>query len=51
MKDITGKNTEESVIALLFSPEKILQEEAARLISKTNKGLFEAASERIPKDS
>jgi hypothetical protein len=51
MNEITGKNSEESVIALLFSPEQILQEETARLISRTNKGFFRAVSDRIPKES
>ncbi len=37
----------ESVIALLFSPEKILQEEAARLISRSKPELFGEIKGRI----
>lgn len=50
VEDIRTKSFEESVIALLFSPEKILQEEAANLIGRTNRELFVKVSERIPKD-
>jgi AAA family ATP:ADP antiporter len=51
MKDFSRQSTEESVIALLFSPEKILQEEAARLIGRTKKEIFASVSSRIPKNS
>ena len=51
MKDFSRQSTEESVIALLFSPEKILREEAARLIGRTNKEIFVSVSSRIPKGS
>lgn len=51
MKDFSRQSTEESVIALLFSPEKILQEEAARLIGRTKKEIFASVSSRIPKDT
>lgn len=51
MNNINGRSTEESVIALLFSPEKILQEETANLICRTNKEIFSTVSSRLPKDS
>jgi hypothetical protein len=38
----------ESVTALLFSPEEIIQEEAAYLIARSNPELYLSASERIP---
>jgi ATP/ADP translocase len=47
MTSITGKNSKESVAALLFSPEKILQEEAAQLVGRTNKNLFYEVINRI----
>jgi ATP/ADP translocase len=46
--EIEDNNIGESLIALLFSPEGILQEESARLFSKTNKELYKSASSRIP---
>jgi hypothetical protein len=39
------------VVALLFSPEKILQEEAAGLISRSNRGLLSDVIKRIPEAS
>jgi hypothetical protein len=51
MNDLSTISTEESVIALLFSPEKILREEAAKLIGRTKRELFATTSVRIPKDS
>jgi hypothetical protein len=51
MKNFNRQSTEESVVALLFSPEKILQEEAARLIGRTKREIFDSVSSRIPKDS
>ncbi len=38
----------ESVVALLFSPENILQEEAVRLIARINPELYRSVSHRIP---
>jgi hypothetical protein len=38
----------ESVVALLFSPEAVLREESARLISRSDKELYRKAAERIP---
>jgi hypothetical protein len=51
MTSITGENVRESVLALLFSPEKILQEEAANLVRRTNKDLFKKVRNRIPVES
>jgi AAA family ATP:ADP antiporter len=50
IENISRTGIEESVIALLFSPEKILQEEAAKLIGRTNRELYSKASSRIPED-
>lgn len=38
----------ESLIALLFSPEEILREEAAMLISRSDKAVYESVSNRLP---
>jgi AAA family ATP:ADP antiporter len=51
MTSIAGENAKESVVALLFSPEKILHEEAAHLIGRTNKNLFYEVINRIPDGS
>ncbi len=48
MSDIEGDDMTESVVALLFSPEKILQEEAARLVAISSRELYRSASLRIP---
>jgi AAA family ATP:ADP antiporter len=45
---IPKESLEESVVALLFSPEKILREESAFLISRTGTDLFEKVSSRLP---
>jgi len=45
--EIPGKNFEESVVALLFSPEKILCEEAALLIGRSRKDLIDKVSSRL----
>jgi AAA family ATP:ADP antiporter len=47
LKIIPGKSLEESVAALLFSPEKILREESALLISRSGSDLFERVSSRL----
>lgn len=44
---ITSESLKESVIALLFSPENILREEAARLIGRTGKDLYADVSSRL----
>jgi hypothetical protein len=46
--EIEGFDMHESVLALLFSPEEILREEAALLISRSGKDLYKAARGRIP---
>ena len=46
--EIDEEDLAESVVALLFSPEEILQEEAARLIARSGKELYKSTSERIP---
>ena len=51
IKDLNRRTTEESVVALLFSPERILQEEAANLIGRTKRELFTSVSSRMPKNS
>ncbi len=44
---IDNENLAESLRALLFSPEAILREESARLISGLNKELYKSASGRL----
>ena len=46
--EIDEEDLGESVVALLFSPEGLLREEAARLIARSGRELFKTASERIP---
>jgi hypothetical protein len=48
MVSLKGKDAKESVTALLFSPEKILQEEAASLMGRSDKDLFNEVIKRIP---
>lgn len=45
---IEGQTMAESASALLFSPESLLQEEAARLIARSDIRLYESVSKRIP---
>ncbi|MDP4222182.1 MAG: hypothetical protein Q8868_02620 [Bacteroidota bacterium] len=47
LNTINNGNLEESVIALLFSPEEILQEEAAKLISRSNREIYLRVSDRL----
>jgi hypothetical protein len=49
LTSIPSSNLEESVLALLFSPEKILREEAALLVGRTGSGLFGNVSSRLGK--
>jgi len=44
---IEGDEMAESVTALLFSPEGIIQEEAANLIARSNHELYRSTSQRI----
>ena len=45
--EIRTGNMGESIVALLFSPEEILHEEATRLIERTGKDLYKVSSDRI----
>ncbi len=51
LEEIDGDDLAETVAALLFSPESILQEEAARLIARSSKELYRSVSTRIPHSS
>jgi hypothetical protein len=51
MNSIQGENLRQSVLALLFSPEKILQEEAATLISRSDRSLLSDIIKRVPDGS
>ena len=46
--EISGNDIAESLIALLFSPEEILREETAKLLSRSGKEYFIQASDRLP---
>jgi hypothetical protein len=48
MTDIDGEDLVQSVTALLFSQEEIIQEETARLIARTKPGLYHSAAARLP---
>jgi AAA family ATP:ADP antiporter len=48
MSSIKSENVTESVIALLFSPEMILQEEAAALLGRSDKNILSRVLNRIP---
>jgi hypothetical protein len=45
---IEGNDMAESVTALLFSPEELIQEEAAYLMARTDPELYRSVSGRIP---
>ncbi len=47
MERIEAENMSESAVALLFSPEEILREEATRLIARSGMDLYRVSSERI----
>jgi len=47
LPEVEGDDMAESVVALLFSPEGLLQEESAKLIARSSKELYKLASERI----
>ncbi len=51
IKEINRETLSESVVALLFSPEELLMEEAARLAFRTNQELYISASSRIPEST
>ncbi|MCE5346916.1 MAG: MFS transporter [Bacteroidales bacterium] len=48
LNEIESDQMAESVVALLFSPERIIQEEAAKLIVRSGRELYMTASGRIP---
>jgi len=48
MLEIDGDDLAESIAALLFSPEVILQEESAKLIFRTSQEVYKTISQRIP---
>jgi hypothetical protein len=48
IEKIESDEMAESVTALLFSPDEIIQEESANLIGRSNPELYFAASRRIP---
>lgn len=45
---IENSSLKESVIALLFSPEEIIREEAVKLVIRTNAELYSSTCNRIP---
>ena len=47
LKETKNSNLSESLVALLFSPETILQEESARFLAEHETGLYRSASERL----
>jgi ATP:ADP antiporter, AAA family len=51
LTEIEGDNLAESVVALLFSPEEIIQEESAKLIARSSRELYRSASQRIPEST
>jgi hypothetical protein len=48
LPEIETESLVESIVALLFSPEAILQEESARLLARSGRELYTSASARIP---
>jgi hypothetical protein len=48
IREIEQEDLGESIVALLFSPEELLREESARLISRSGRELYKTTSERIP---
>ena len=51
LPEIEGDDMAESIVALLFSPEGIIQEESAKLIARSSKELYKSASLRIPEST
>jgi hypothetical protein len=51
IRDLSNDSLRESVVALMFSPEGILQEEAARVVAGSDLKLFGSVSLRIPANS
>jgi hypothetical protein len=48
VKEIKDENLGESVVALMFSPEEILQEEAAKLVARSDIEKYRSVAQRIP---
>jgi hypothetical protein len=48
VQEIRDDNLNESIAALMFSPEEILREEAAKLVAGTSMELYKSVSRRIP---
>jgi hypothetical protein len=48
ISEINKEDLIESVVALLFSPEQLLREEAARLIGRFGRELYRSLAERLP---
>jgi AAA family ATP:ADP antiporter len=48
MPEIENEDMAQSFVALLFSPETVLREETAKLLSRSGREFFKAASDRIP---
>jgi hypothetical protein len=51
LEKIEGPEMAESVTAILFSPELILQEESVKLISRSNNELYSRACNRLPEST
>ncbi|MCJ7449824.1 MAG: hypothetical protein MUO72_19275 [Bacteroidales bacterium] len=51
LQEITDESLTDSVIALLFSPETILQEEAVNLVARSGRELYKSAFQRIPEQN
>jgi hypothetical protein len=47
LPEVEGDDMAESVVALLFSPEELLQEESAKLVARSSLELYRLASQRI----
>jgi ATP:ADP antiporter, AAA family len=48
ISSIEGDDMAQSITALLFSPEEIIQEEATKLLARSQSGLYTSVSDRIP---
>jgi hypothetical protein len=48
LRDVKNENLIQSVAALLFSPEELLREEAAKLIARSDIEKYRSVSQRIP---
>jgi ATP/ADP translocase len=51
LQAIETESLTESIVALLFSPEIILQEESAGLLARSGSDLYKQSSQRIPVDT